>query len=223
MRLIGVSLSQVSIEVIPDPDVNYIKIWSLKDSNGRTICYFNASSPLKECSHHPSVSHQTSFLYKFAGEWPNGSSGLFSFTGSNNNRNRKFFVRNCYVEAPCGVCLFDSLTLNLSKFNITSMRYFYLATELLTVVDAGTSRIELSFQPMAGVNSYELWVKSEKAGRYGNLCDTDNRRCIVDNLRPGINYAATLAHCSGSNPILCGVEAKQLAISTKPKCTFLHH
>ncbi len=93
----------------------------------------------------------------------------------------------------------------------------------MTVVDVGVSRIELSFQPKAGVNSYELWIKSDKTGRYGNLCDIDRRLCIVDNLRPGINYVATLAHCSGSDPIRCRVEAKELVISTKPTCSFPYH
>ncbi len=86
----------------------------------------------------------------------------------------------------------------------------------MTVVDAGVSRIKLMFEPEASVRSYELLVKSETAGSFGNSCDKDRGRCVVDNLRPGVNYIATLAHCYESNPIQCIVQARQLAVSTKP-------
>ncbi len=92
----------------------------------------------------------------------------------------------------------------------------------MSVVDAGESRIELSFHPEPSVKWYELWAASDKTGKYGDWCAKDKHRCILNNLRPGINYTATLAHCYGTHPNHCLVQAKQLAVSTKPKCTLFN-
>ncbi len=86
------TLSEVNIEVIPKPALGNIKTWSIKDSSGRTVCYFDAEGPLKDCSHHfPSRPHGR-INYKVAGEWPDGSTALFSTFGYNNRHNRKLVL-----------------------------------------------------------------------------------------------------------------------------------
>ncbi len=85
----GVSIKEVMIEVIPKSDIGNIKVWSIKDSSGRTVCFFEASSPLKECSHHLSTTEHIEVKYKIAGEWPGGSTELFETYGYNNRRDRK--------------------------------------------------------------------------------------------------------------------------------------
>ncbi len=85
----GVSLSEIVIEVIPKPDIGKITVWSIKDSTGRTVCFFEASSQLKECSHYLSTAEHIQVNYKIAGEWPGGSTELFESYGYNNARDRK--------------------------------------------------------------------------------------------------------------------------------------
>ncbi len=85
----SISRTEIVIEVIPNPNIGNLKIWSVKDSSGRTVCFIEASSPLKECSHHFSATDHIRVNYKIAGEWPEGSTDLFDSYGYNNEYNRK--------------------------------------------------------------------------------------------------------------------------------------
>ncbi len=91
-------MSEILVEVFPKPDIGNVKIWSIKDTSGRAICYINASSPLKECAHHLSTTHQVTVNYKLSGEWPEGSSGLYAFNAWTNEQNRKLvYLSTGYV------------------------------------------------------------------------------------------------------------------------------
>ncbi len=94
----SVSLREIIIEVIPKPDIGNVKVWSIKDSNGRTVCFIETSSPLKECSHHFSATTHIRVNYKIAGEWPEGSTELFESYGYNNEYDRKLLPD--YYIAP---------------------------------------------------------------------------------------------------------------------------
>ncbi len=93
------------------------------------------------------------------------------------------------------------------------------ATDLLSVVVMGESHIEVTVRPGINLALCELWAVSEKTGKYASWCDGGRYRCIIYNLRPGINYTVTLAHCYGTRPNRCDARSKQLAVSLKPRCT----
>ncbi len=97
LRMTSVSLREIIIEVIPKSDIGRITVWSVKESSGRTVCFFEASSPLKECSHHLSTTEHIEVKYKIAGEWPEGSTALFESYGYHNMHDRKLLYRNCFV------------------------------------------------------------------------------------------------------------------------------
>ncbi len=85
----AMTLSAVNIEVMPKSTLGNIKIWSIKDSSGRTVCYFDAERPLKDCTHRFSSATHIRVDYKIAGEWPDGSTALFDTYGYNNVHDRK--------------------------------------------------------------------------------------------------------------------------------------
>ncbi len=91
-------MSEILVEVFPKPDIGNVMIWSLKETNGRAICYINASSPLKECAHHRPTNRQFNVNYQLAGEWPGGSTPLYAFFAWSNQENRKFvYLFTAYV------------------------------------------------------------------------------------------------------------------------------
>ncbi len=100
----SVSLREIIIEVIPKPDIGQVTVWSIKDSNGRTVCYIESSSLLKECSHHFSATTHIRVNYKVAGEWSEGSTEFFDSYGYNNEYDRKlmhdYFVASRLCASP---------------------------------------------------------------------------------------------------------------------------
>ncbi len=94
------TLSEVNIQIIPKPDhdLGNIKVWSIKDSSGRTICYFGVERLLKDCTHRFSSATHIRIDYKIAGEWPDGSTALCDTYGYNNVHDRKLVQVMRFLE-----------------------------------------------------------------------------------------------------------------------------